>query len=197
MYNYDMIPIKKLKKDTVFRTVLKGNNFIFHTTWGLFSPKEIDQGTRLLIDTLEVPTNGLFLDIGCGYGPIGLVLAKMNPQANVHLIDRDFVAVEYAGKNARKNHIENCEIYLSNGFSNITETGFDLIVSNIPAKTGKELYWILIADSYKHLKQNGKMYLVFISHLSEFFKRNMKEIFGNYMHIGHDHTYSVVMAEKP
>lgn len=195
-YNYGMIPVKDLKKDIIFRQNLRGNDFIFHSTWGLFSPREIDQGTQLLINTMEIPPVGSVLDIGCGYGPIGLTIAKLNPLTKVHMVDRDFVAVEYTKKNARKNHIDNYEVYLSNGFGNVMQTGFDLIVSNIPAKTGKELYWILIADSHTYLKQHGKLYLVFISHLNEFFKRNLKEIFGNCTHVVHDHTYTVVMAEK-
>ena len=77
----------------------------------------------------------------CGYGPLGLTLARLAPDGTSVLIDKDFVAVEYSKKNAQINNIKNVEIFLSNGFDQIGKRKFDLIVSNLPAKTGKELYY--------------------------------------------------------
>lgn len=183
-----------LKKDIVFQKNLRGFNFTFHSTWGLFSSKGVDEGTELLINNVEVKPQGISLDLGCSYGAVGLVIAKLSPQGLVHLVDKDFVAVDYAKKNADINKISNCKIYLSNGFSNISDIKFDNIVSNIPAKTGKELYWIFMEDAKEHLKPGGRLYFVFISGLKEFFKRNLKEIFGNYTSIATSKTYIVGLA---
>ena len=136
----------------------------------------------------------MILDIGCGYGPIGLTLAKLAPQGNVHLIDKDFVAVEYTKKNAQANHINNYEAYLSNGFSAVPTMQFDCIVSNLPAKVGKELMQILIYEAKEHLKPNGKLYVVTISGLREFIKRTFKECFGNYEKAAQNGTYTVSLA---
>lgn len=185
-----------LKRDIVFQKELRGFNFTFHSTWGLFSPKTIDEGTEFLIENLSVKPTDISLDLGCGYGAIGLTTAKLSPQGFVHMVDKDFVAIDYSKKNANINFINNCDIYLSNAFGNVPDIKFDNIVANIPAKTGKELYWIIIEDAKKHLKPGGKLYFVFISGLNEFFKRNFKEIFGNYNRVATNGTHTVAMAIK-
>ena len=68
--------LKKLKQDIVFKTRLRGHDFVFYSTWGLFNPKSVDEGSQLLIDTVDVAPDARVLDIGCGYGPLGLALAK-------------------------------------------------------------------------------------------------------------------------
>lgn len=183
-----------LKNDILFKKELRGFNFTFHSTWGLFSPKIIDEGTELLIENINVKSTDISLDLCCGYGAIGLTIAKLSPQGFVHMVDKDFVAIDYCKKNAEVNHINNCDIYLSNAFSHIPDIIFDNIVANVPAKTGKELYWIIMGDAKKHLKPNGKLHFVFISGLKEFFKRNFKETFGNYYQVATNGTYTVAMA---
>lgn len=188
--------INNLKRDIRIDTQLRGFPMTFYSTWGLFSPKSIDEGTALLINSIEVNASDMILDIGCGYGPIGLTLAKFAPQGSVHLIDKDFIAVEYAKKNAHINHINNTEIYLSNGFSAVPNVQFDCIVSNLPAKVGKELIQILIFEAKEHLKPNGKLYVVTISGLREFIKRTFKECFGSYEKSAQNGTYTVSLAYK-
>src|SRR6476619_6286351 len=107
--------IPELKQNIVFSAKLAGHDLIFHSTWGLFSPKAIDEGTQLLVDYLKIAPGAVCLDLGCGYGPLGLTLAKMAPQGQVHLVDKDFVAVEFAQKNTGLNHLTNAKAYLSNG----------------------------------------------------------------------------------
>lgn len=192
----DSRSIHHFKQDIRINITLRGLPLTFYSTWGLFSPREIDEGSALLIDNVEVASSDKLLDIGCGWGVIGLTLAKLASQGKVHLIDKDYVAIDYAKKNARINHIDNCEIYLSNGFSNVPDTQFDTIVSNLPAKVGKELFWIILHDAKTHLRQGGKLYVVTISGLKEFIKRNFKEIFGNYEKAAQNKTYSVFLARN-
>lgn len=191
-----LVDIHKLKKDIVFTKRLRGHELIFHSTWGLFSPRKIDKGSELLINHVSAKPEDISLDLGCGYGAIGLFLAKLSPQGKVHLIDKDFVAIEYAKKNAKLNNISNAKVYQSNGFSNISETKFDNVLANLPAKTGKEMLYILLNDANKHLKTNGKIYTVTISGLKEFIKRNLVDVFDNYEKLAQSKGYTVSGATK-
>jgi 16S rRNA (guanine1207-N2)-methyltransferase len=186
-----------LKQDIVFPANLRGHNLDFHSTWGLFSPTEIDEGSRMLIEEIDVKPADDTLEIGCGYGPIGLTIAKLSPQGRVHLLDKDFVAIDYTRKNAEINGIKNCDIYLSNAFSAVPEDQkFDNIVSNLPAKVGKELLYIILTDAKSHLKPGGKIVVVVISGLKEYIKRNFQEVFGNYEKLKQGKTYLVAQATK-
>lgn len=187
--------IDRLKEDIVFSTHLLNNPITFHTTWGLFSPKAIDEGSSLLLKNIEINPTNTVLDLGCGYGALGVPIAKIANKGTVYMVDKDFIAVRYAKKNAAINHARNIDVYLSNGFSSIEES-FDVIVSNLPAKIGKELTQIFLHDAKAHLKTGGKLYIVTISGLKEFMKRNIKEIFGNYDKLAQSKTYTVAMAVK-
>lgn len=189
--------IKKFKADLEFTKELLGRTYVFHSTYGLFSPKEVDFGTELLLKEVKIKPTDISLDLGCGYGAIGLVLAHLSPQGSVHMVDKDFVAVEFAQKNAALNHLENCKVYLSNGFSKVPQgMQFDNIVSNFPANTGKELFSTIISDAKIHLKPGGKLYIVTITALRQFVKRDFEEIFGNYAKPIQTSRYTVSLAEK-
>ncbi len=181
--------------DIEFQTVLRAHPLTFHSTWGLFSPKEIDLGTQMLLEDIEVKPTDTILDLGCGYGPIGITLAK-ETQGEVHMVDKDFVAIEYAHENAKINGLLNCKIYLSNGLSAVpSDMKFDLIVSNLPAKPGKELYEIMLNDCLRHLKPGGRVYFVTIAGLREYIKRTFKEKFGNYKKLKEAKGYTCALAE--
>ena len=134
-------------REIAFRAELRGASLAFSATWGLFSPKGIDAGTHLLIEHLEIQKGDTCLDLGCGYGAIGLTLAKCVETSTVYMVDKDFVAVDYARKNVEQNRLQNCHVLLSNGFSHLPDIQFDLIVSNFPANVGKELLQIFLADA--------------------------------------------------
>jgi 16S rRNA (guanine1207-N2)-methyltransferase len=184
-------------QDLIFATNLHDQDLTFHSTWGLFSPKAVDEGTRLLANHLKVPPNAVALDLGCGYGPLGLTIAKLAPQGNVHLVDKDFVAVEYAAKNAVANHLSNTQVYLSNGFSHVPAgLTFDLIVSNLPAKISGELLEIFLNDAHSRLKPGGRLYVVTISGLKEYIKRHLASAFGNYDKLAQSKTYTAACSQK-
>ena len=189
--------IAELRRDIHFDTELAGHHFSFSTTWGLFSPRAVDAGSRLLVEHISVQPNARILDIGCGYGAIGLALARCAPHGSVDLVDTNYVAVAYAQKNAEQNHITNCHIFLSNLFSEIPkDMQFDHIVSNVPAKAGNELFTLLLLESFAHLSPGGTLSIVSLSGLKEYFKRTMKEIFGNYEKIKQGSTYTVAQSVK-
>lgn len=179
-----------------FHAELRGVSLTFSATWGLFSPKAIDAGTHLLIEHLNVQEGDICLDLGCGYGAIGITLAKCQQTATVYMVDKDFVAVDYARKNVEQNRLQNCHVLLSNGFSHLPDIQFDLIASNLPANVGKELLQIFLTDAKRYLKPNGRLYVVTISGLRSFIKRNFLNIFGNYQKVKQRHTHTIAMATR-
>ena len=189
--------VDRLREPIRFEAELAGRTLRFASTWGLFSPREIDEGTRLLLAHLEVAPDADCLDLGCGYGAIGLALATLAPQGQTLMIDKDFVAVDYAGRNARRNRLDNARALLSNGFDQVpADQRFDRIASNIPAKVGKELLSILLHDARDRLRPGGRLYVVTINGLREFMKRNLREVFGNYDKLKQGAHYTVGMAER-
>ena len=168
----------------------------FYTTWGLFSPRAIDDGSRLLLDYLELQQDDDCLDLGCGYGVLGLSMARAAPAGHTLMVDKDFVAVEYAERNRRHNKIDNASCLLSNGFNQIPPQQFDVIVSNIPAKVGKEMLYIYLFDALDYLKPGGSFYIVTITGLRQFFKRGFNEVFGHYEKIKQGKSYTVARGVK-
>jgi 16S rRNA G1207 methylase RsmC len=188
----------KYKQNIVFTAKLGGHELTFQSTWGLFSPRAIDEGTDLLIKQIELRPTSTVLDLGCGYGPLGLAIAKMAPKGSVDLVDKDFVAVNFANANAALNHIENAHAYLSNGFDQVPGgRTFDVVVSNIPAKIGGELLSIFLHDAYARLNPDGKLYVVTISGLKDYMKRHLTDVFGNYKKLKQSKTYTAALAVKP
>ena len=185
------------RRDVEFDATIRGQALRFRTTWGLFSPREVDEGTALLIDAIDVrPTDDCF-DLGCGYGAIGLTLARLAPQGETWMVDRDFVAVDYARANAEANGITNARVMLSNAFAAIpADQRFDLVLSNLPAKVGNESLTLMIADAYAHLNAGGRLYVVTISGMRRFIERTFEEVFGNYEKVKQGRQHTVAMAVR-
>ncbi|WP_295888696.1 methyltransferase [uncultured Thiohalocapsa sp.] len=172
-----------------------GRRLRFESTWGLFSPREIDAGTALLLRHLQVAPDADCLDLGCGYGVIGCTLAALAPQGQTLMVDKDFVAVDFARRNAALNGLDNAAAQLSNGFADIDPARrFDLVASNIPAKVGKELLTILLHDARARLNPGGQVYVVTVNGLREFMKRHLREVFGNYDKLKQGSHYTVALA---
>ncbi|MGB1412330.1 MAG: class I SAM-dependent methyltransferase [Candidatus Pseudothioglobus sp.] len=189
--------ISRLKKDIVLDVELLGSKFNLHTRWGVFSPRSIDDGTVLLMKYISADENDVCLDLGCGYGPIGLALARHCSKGQVHMVDKDFVAVELANYNAKNNGITNAKAYLSDAFTHVpNEIRFDQIISNIPAKVGREQLSVILYDAYDALETGGKITVVTINGLKDFIKANFKSVFGNYKKIKQGQKYIISQAVK-
>ncbi len=187
--------LASIRKDLIINTELLGNPMIFHTTWGLFSPKAIDAGTCLLLRHIEYYENDEVLDLGCGYGPLGLSLAKQVHHCT--MVDKDFIAIEYAQKNAILNHLENVSIQLSDGFNHLSsQARYTLIVTNLPAKTSKEHYYLFFYDALARMEKGGRFYVVVISGLRKFIQRAFLEVFGHHVKVKQGKVYTVAMAVK-
>ena len=137
----------------------KGVVFTFFSDLGVFSKDKIDYGSRVLVETIiqQGKKYNNRLDIGCGYGFIGIVLGKLN-EASVVFTDVNKRALHLCERNIKENKIKG-EIVLSNAYENITET-YDLIVTNPPIRAGKEVVLNIIRDARKHLKEDGELWFV-------------------------------------
>lgn len=148
---------------------LKKQEFSFDTSQILFSTFEIDVGTqfllRNLLDKVEKPKS--ILDLGCGYGPIGIVLARFFPDAQVILSDKDLLAVRYAKHNAELNNANNVTVVGGVGLDSVSDRTYDLIVSNIPAKIGDEaIEQDFVLGPYRLLNPGGAYWSVVVSQLN-------------------------------
>ncbi|AYQ57147.1 Ribosomal RNA small subunit methyltransferase C [Bathymodiolus thermophilus thioautotrophic gill symbiont] len=189
--------INKLKQDLSIKTNLLNHDLTLKTRWGVFSPRAIDDGTILLMKYVQVNETDKCLDLGCGYGPIGLAVAKSCPKGEVHLVDKDFVAVELSNINAKLNHIDNAKAYLSDAFLSVQkDLYFDQIISNVPAKVGREQLSIILYDAFDALKPGGKITFVTINGLRHFIKDNFKSVFGNYKKLKQGQKYTISQAIK-
>lgn len=163
---------------------LDGIIFKFDVGNTLFSTFDLDHGTDILLRSITFSNPKTILDLGCGYGPIGIVLAKKNPQAQVTLIDKDLLAVRYSKHNIEKNRIQNAITFGSVGMEQVIDKTFDLIASNIPAKIGDEaIAKDFILTPYEHLNPGGELWIVVVNALNRLIpkigrqqKLNMKEV---------------------
>lgn len=139
------------------------NKFYFYTGNSVFSKSGVDFGSMLLIETVlkeNKDFNGDILDMGCGYGPIGISLAKLISNANVTMADINERALELAAMNSAENKTEDrVKIINSSAFENIRGS-FDMIVTNPPIRAGKQVIFSFYEGAYDHLKQGGKLYVV-------------------------------------
>ncbi|MCD6365174.1 MAG: methyltransferase [Planctomycetes bacterium] len=189
--------LKQLKKDIIFSVNMRGHELTFRSTWGLFSPRRIDDGSYLLVKHADIQPDDVTLDIGCGYGAIGIAVAKLSPGGRVHMVDKDFIAVDYAARNAEINGLSNCEVYLSNAFSHVDgDVAFNNVVANLPAQVGKEMLSIILRDAKMRLRPGGRLYVVTVNGLRKFIRRNFEDTFGNYEKIKQGKHHTVAMAVK-
>ena len=190
--------IAKLRQDLSVSSELHRNRlFSFATTWGLFSPRDIDAGTDLLLKLFQAEPDHDSLDLGCGYGPIACALAADSPQGRVTAIDRDYLAVHYTRLNAERNGLPNVTATLGHGLSTLPpEQKFHNIVSNLPAKVGGELLSVIVHDAYQHLHPGGRFCVVTITGLRQFIKRHLQDVFGNYDKLKQSPAYTVAIAVK-
>lgn len=165
------------------------------TDSGVFSKKRVDFGSDLLINSTSHIT-GEILDIGCGYGVIGISLSQLNPSAKVTMIDINERAVDLANRNIKLNNANNAKALQSDGFTNVIGK-FDVIVSNPPIRTGKKVIYPIFEQSIDYLYTNGLIYLVIQKKQgakSAFDK--LESIYGNCEVINKDAGYWILKSTK-
>ena len=174
---------------------VRGVNFQFFTSSGIFSKDKIDKGTLLLAENMHVDEEDKLLDIGCGIGILGIVAARLH-NANVVMSDINERAVMLARKNAKLNNIK-IEILQGDLYEKVNDADFDVILSNPPQTAGKDICFRLIEQSKDHLKKNGSLQLVARRNKGgETLSKKMQEVFGNVKVIAKKGGYWVYMSVK-
>lgn len=136
--------------------IINNKKYKFLTDSGVFSKKGLDFGTRTLLENIPI-LKGDVLDFGCGYGPIGIYI-KSNYDCNVDMLDINERSIELAKQNALLNNVE-VNVFKSDIYDNVSKK-YDFIITNPPIRIGKESLYKILFDAKKHLKENGRMYLV-------------------------------------
>ncbi len=139
-------------------TNFMGHSLVFETDAGVFSRDGLDKGTELLLGSLP-PLSGDILDLGCGWGPVGISLAKAYPTARVTMVDINSRAVELSQKNAKQNSVH-VRVLQSDGFEAIMDAKFSCIITNPPIRAGKQVIYSLFEQSLLHLMPGGSLYIV-------------------------------------
>jgi 16S rRNA (guanine1207-N2)-methyltransferase len=146
---------RRLIEDT-----LRSRKFSFWTDAGVFSKKGVDYGSKHLIASMDLPIDAKVLDIGCGYGPIGLTAAALCVQGHVTLVDINERAVELARLNAERNGISNVTIVQSDLLEGITAIDFDAVLTNPPIRAGKQTVHTIFEQAHAVLKTGGSLWVV-------------------------------------
>jgi 16S rRNA (guanine1207-N2)-methyltransferase len=168
------------------------------TDAGVFSKSRLDTGTKLLIKGLRLDSDlHTILDLGCGYGPIGLIIAKLLPAATVYMSDINERAVKLAIKNAKQNAVENVIIQAGEGFSAFPAQKFDLIVTNPPIRAGKQVIYPLIEEAYRALNPGGRLVAVIMTKQgAKSLEKKLAEVFSNVAEWEKESGYRVVASKK-
>lgn len=139
---------------------IRGHRFVFRTDAGVFSRGKLDRGTELLLEALVIGPGEKIMDLGCGYGAIGIVAARLSPTSAVVLTDVNERAVALARANLAANEIENAEIRLGPLYEPVEDMRFDHIVSNPPIRAGRGIVDRIVSEAPAHLLSGGKLWLV-------------------------------------
>lgn len=175
---------------------LNGHQYRFLTDAGVFSKTYLDFGTRSLLGVLEIDDQAqTFLDLGCGYGPIGIYVKKNHPNLEVYSSDVNDRAVLLAQKNATENQVVLTTI-VSDGFNHLKNT-FDVITLNPPIRAGKEVIFRLYDESFEHLTIGGKLWIVIQKKQgAESTVKYLTNLFGNCMVVDKNKGYYILVSKK-
>lgn len=145
-----------------FSAELRGKEYFFRTDAGVFSKNEVDLGTRILIDNLALQPGQTVLDVGSGYGPIGMVAATLvGPLGQVYMVDVNQRACELARANLIRNGIHHAQVFAGDGLKALpTHLTFDWVLSNPPIRAGKAVVYPLLTDAFHALKPGGCLLVV-------------------------------------
>ncbi len=169
----------------------------FKSDRGVFSNKEIDFGSFLLIKTLlSYPSVEEILDVGCGYGVIGLSLAFFKKCSHVEMIDINPRAIALSLENQQNLSIQNADIYLSDGLTKVTHL-FDRIVMNPPIRAGKKVIYQMFEDAFTHLRDAGDLWIVIKKDLgAPSAQKKLQALFQEVQIILKNKGYWIIQATK-
>lgn len=174
-------------------TRIQDVDMVFETAPSIFSPNSIDQGTLAMLSVIDFLPSDKVLDLGCGYGVVGILAGKLIGEENVIMCDVSEQAIESAAMNLRLNNVPDIRIRLSDGYKNIAETDFTLILSNPPYHADFSVPKHFIEVGFKKLVLGGK--LVMVTKRLDWYKNKLTSVFGG-VKVHEINGYYVFVAEK-
>jgi 16S rRNA G1207 methylase RsmC len=171
--------------------------FEFMTASGVFSKERVDPGTRLLVESMILPKSGLVLDVGCGYGVVGIAAAVFDPYLRVVLVDVNERAVWLAKQNVRLNRAQNVEVRSGHLYQPVKGLLFNCVLSNPPVSAGIKTVKETIANAPEHMESKALFQMVLKSKIAgERLQTIFREAFGNFEILARKSGYRILTAEK-
>jgi 16S rRNA (guanine1207-N2)-methyltransferase len=175
---------------------LFGRNFEFLTSSSVFSKTRIDLGTRVLIEAMVLPQKGCVLDIGCGYGAVGIVAAALHKQLRVVMSDVNMRAVRLARRNVEINRVFNAEVRYGYCYEPVADLRFDCILSNPPVSAGMDTVKAIISGASGLMGSGGSFQMVIRSKIGSKSLPSLFEVtFGNCVVLARESGYRVLMGK--
>lgn len=176
------------------KVTLLGETFYLKTDAGVFSKKMVDYGSQVLLNTLHFKAGDSLLDVGCGYGPLGIALAKVQ-KLQVTMVDINSRAVDLAKENALQNKVQ-ATIYQSNIYDAVSGQ-FDHIISNPPIRAGKDVVHTILEKAFDYLTTGGDLTIVIQKKQgAPSAKAKMADVFGNVEILKKDKGYYILRSVK-
>ncbi|MDE6406769.1 MAG: methyltransferase [Lachnospiraceae bacterium] len=172
---------------------INGISFQMDTDHSLFSPNHMDKGTLAMVSNVEFQPGQKVLDLGCGYGAVGIYAAHVTGAENVTMTDIDPLAVVFAKRNAEYNSLPGIHVFQSDGLASVTEREFDLILSNPPYHADFSVPKKFIEEGFRHLKYGGSM--VMVTKRYGWYKNKLKSVFGG-VKVIEENGYFVFVSQK-
>jgi 16S rRNA (guanine1207-N2)-methyltransferase len=176
---------------------LRGFDLTFTTDAAVFSKQRIDFGSALLIEAMQIKPTDTVLDLGCGYGPIGIVAAKLAAEGKVYLVDVNERATDLARRNLTANGVANAEVRVGDGLNAVPGILFDKVLTNPPIRAGKAVIYRMIDEALAQLKPGGEYWCVIQTKQgAPSMKKKLKETFGNVEDVEREAGYHVFRAVR-
>lgn len=150
-----------LKEDKkIINVDMFGKGFRFSTNSGVFSKDKVDYGTKLLLNNIVIhKKSGKLLDLGCGYGVLGVILGENYKNLDIDMVDVNERAVALANYNLQLNGVNGVNCYVSNIYEGVNSK-YDYIVTNPPIRAGKDVLLKFLVGSYDYLVSDGQLWFV-------------------------------------
>ena len=185
-------------KTTIIQTHQFGHRLSFKSQSGIFGWRKVDKGSELLLNNVEMSEKGLLLDLGCGYGFIGISLAKAYPKLHFILTDINELAVKLAKENCKTNGVsKNTEVKQGHLYEPVKDKKFDSIIANPPLMAGKKILTELVVESKNHLQEKGSLQIVVPKKKGlKSLQKLLTEVYGTYEVLAKGSGFWVLKSEK-